>query len=231
MIQPKVKVRGKVNTAHVKKRYKAGGVKALDAIGSMIRHSAKREFRHRNVKQTPTWTKVGDRDGMPVLAMDRRPVTQGKVTSWKNPEGRGATKTGFLRTMIEYRRDDRKESVVIGPMAKATWLNKLQEFGGSARRVLKQIGVYPGDSRTLNKFKPPRKVLPKVKRSAGGRRRVTVTGSVIVGVWIDPAHTRHRGRQLDTAAGRIRPGRFMKKGLDKKRDRIAEKWRNKITGP
>jgi hypothetical protein len=238
MIGVTVKTRVKMNTRHVRNRYKAGNNKALDAAGSMVRQSAKKQFSHRTVKKKPQWQKVGDKDGRPVLSMEFRPPMAGKVTSWKNPRGRGATTTGFLRTMVEYRRDDRKESVVIGPMDKATWLNKLQEFGGSAPRVLKLIGRYPGKSKLLQRFKPPDAMLGSgsgARRDAKTGRFLTAAqrgGKAYVGIWVDPAHTRRKIHKVvlrDT--GKIKPGRFMAKGLDAKRAKLAEKWRGKITGP
>jgi hypothetical protein len=56
-------------------------------------------------------------------------------------------------------------------------------------------------------------------------------GSAYVGLWIDPAHTRRKGEVLATAGGSIKPGRYMKKGLDAKRDKLAAQWKNKIYGP
>jgi hypothetical protein len=237
MIGVTVKTRVKINTRHVRSRYKAGNNKALDAAGSMVRQSAKKQFSHRDVKKKPRWQKVGEKDGRPVLSMEFRPPAAGKVTSWKNPRGRGATTTGFLRTMIEYRRDDRQESVVIGPMDKATWLNKLQEFGGSATRVLKLIGRYPGKSKLLQRFKPPTGMLgggSGVRRDASTGRFLTAAqrgGKAYVGIWVDPAHTRKVHKAILRDTGKIKPGRFMAKGLDAKRAKLAEKWRGKITGP
>jgi len=234
MIGVTVKTRVKINTRHVRSRYKAGNNKALDAAGSMVRQSAKKQFSHRDVKKKPRWQKVGEKDGRPVLSMEFRPPAAGKVTSWKNPRGRGATTTGFLRTMIEYRRDDRQESVVIGPMDKATWLNKLQEFGGSATRVLKLIGRYPGKSKLLQRFKPPTGMLGNAgggQTQARDRRGRYRRGAAYVGIWVDPAHTRKVHKAILRDTGKIKPGRFMAKGLDAKRAKLAEKWRGKITGP
>jgi len=237
MIGVTVKTRVKMNTRHVRNRYKAGNNKALDAAGSMVRQSAKKQFSHRTVKRKPQWQRVGEKDGRPVLSMEFRPPAAGKVTSWKNPRGRGATTTGFLRTMVEYRRDDRRESVVIGPIDKATWLNKLQEFGGSAPRVLKLIGRYPGKSKLLQKFKPPAGMLGSgsgARRDAKTGRFLTAAqrgGKAYVGIWVDPAHTRKVHKVLVRDTGKIKPGRFMAKGLDAKRAKLAEKWRGKITGP
>jgi hypothetical protein len=237
MIDLRFKTRVKMNTKHVKRRYEAGRDKALDASGSMVRHSARRQFSNRSVKKKPQWSQVGTKDGRPVLAMEFRPPASGKVTSWKNPRGRGATTTGFLRTMIEYRRDDRKGSVVIGPWDKATWLNKLQEFGGSAPRVLKMIGRYPGKSKLLQRFPPPSGMLgggSGVRRDSKSGRFLTAAqrgGKAYVGIWVDPAHTRKVYRVLDRSSGKVKPGRFMAKGLAAKRDQLAKKWQGRISGP
>jgi hypothetical protein len=238
MIDLRFKTRVKMNTKHVQRRYEAGRDKALDGMGSMVRHSAQRQFRRRGVKKKPEWSRVGTKDGRPVLAMEFRPPTSGKVTSWKNPRGRGATTTGFLRTMIEYRRDDRKGSVVIGPWDKATWLNKIQEFGGSAPRVLKRIGRYPqkdGQNRLIEQFPPPIRFLTgleKGKRATKRQRSRAVSRGAHIGIWVDPARTRRQvGRVLERAMGKVKPGRFMAKGLAAKRDQLAKKWQGKISGP
>ena len=235
---PRVKVTGRINKQHITKRYIAGRDKALDASGSMVRQSAKRQFSSRAPKQKPIWSRVGTKDGRPVLAMEFRPPKAGKITSWKNPRGRGATRTGFLRTLIEYRRDDRRGSVVIGPMTQAAWLNKLQEFGGSAVRVLKMVGLYPqsaGKNRLLKENPPPMRMITgmeKGKRANKNQRRAAMGLGAYVGVWVDPAHTRRPVKtSLARAPGKVRPGRFMKKGLDEKRAKLAEKWRGQISGP
>jgi hypothetical protein len=225
-MQPTIKVKTRLNKAHIKKRIKRGTREALPGAGVIVQRSARNQFSHRNVLDKPKWSQVGNKDGRPMLAMEFRPPKPGKVTSWKNPRGKGATKTGFLRTLIRFEVDTRKDSVVVGPTNEATWLNKLQEFGGSARRVLKLVGQYPGKSKLLNRFPPPARVLP-----GGSKKKNKAMGGVLVGLWIDPAHTRRKGKVLATAGGKVKPGRYMKKGLDAKRDKLASQWKNKIYGP
>jgi len=221
------RVRSRIRKDHIKKRVKEGTRKSLPGAGVIVQRSARKQFSNRSVKTKPVWSRVGEDRGVPVLAMEFRPPKSGKITSWKNPRGRGATRTGFLRTLIRWDVDNRSNSVVIGPTNEATWLNRLQELGGSGQRVLKLIGRYPGKNRILNKFPPPAKL------TSGGKRRGkrASRGRAIVGVWVDPAHTRRRGVSLATATGRVPPARYMKKGLDAKRAVLAEQWRNRITGP
>lgn len=234
--QPSFRFKAKMNFAHVKKKVKSGNLKALDRAGTIVRQSSKKQFSHRNVKSKPKWTLVGKKEGLPVLSMDFRPPTPGRITSWKNPRGKGATRTGFLRTLIRYAVDNRRESVVVGPTDSATWLNKLQEFGGSSRRVLRLVGRYPTNpdrpNRILEQYPPPASVL-----GASGRRRRKNSGwnagqSAYVGVWIDPAHTRRR-KTMDLASspGKVPPGRFMRKGLAAKMPALAKQWRGQISGP
>lgn len=225
-MQPKIKVRSRINKTHIRKKIKRGTREALPGAGVIVQRSARKQFSHRNVKTKPNWSQVGTKDGRPVLAMEFRPPIPGKVTSWKNPRGRGATRTGFLRTLIRFEVDTRKDSVVIGPTNEATWLNKLQEFGGSARRVLKLVGSYPGRSKLLGRFPPPANML-----AGGSKKKNKAMGGVLVGLWIDPAHTRRKGKVLASAGGKVKPGRYMKKGLDAKRDKLAAQWKNKIYGP
>jgi hypothetical protein len=232
-----VKVKAKINRAHIKKKVSQGTRRSLPGAGVIVQRSARKQFSSRNVKKTPKWSRVGSRDGRPVLAMEFRPPIPGKITSWKNPRGRGATKTGFLRTLIRFEVDNRRESVVIGPTNEATWLNRLQEFGGTGRRVLKLIGRAPDrrqKNRLLQKFKPPSSMLtnergPRQARDKSGRFR---RGRAYVGIWIDPDHTRsRRGISLASESARVPPGRFMKKGLDAKRDQLARQWKDRIYGP
>ena len=235
LVPPAFRFKAKMNFAHVKKKVKSGNLKALDRAGTIVRQSSKKQFSHRNVKSKPKWTLVGKKEGLPVLSMDFRPPIAGRITSWKNPRGRGATRTGFLRTLIRYAVDNRRESVVIGPTDSATWLNKLQEFGGSARRVLRLVGRYPTNpkrpNRILEQNPPPASLL-----GASGRRRKSrgwYTGQgAYVGVWIDPAHTRRRKTMdLSSVDGKVPPGRFMKKGLAAKLPKLAQQWRGQISGP
>lgn len=232
-----VKVRAKINRGHIKKKVSEGNRRSLPGAGVIVQRSARKQFSSRNVKKTPRWSRVGSKDGRPVLAMEFRPPIPGKITSWKNPRGRGATKTGFLRTLIRFEVDNRRESVVIGPTNEATWLNRLQEFGGTGRRVLKLIGRAPDrgqKNRLLQKFKPPSSMLtnergPRQARDKSGRFR---RGRAYVGIWIDPDHTRsRRGVSLASGSARVPPGRFMKKGLDAKRDQLARQWKDRIYGP
>lgn len=248
----RAKVRGKINVRHIKKRTREGTQKALHGAGVIVQRSARKQFSHRNVKTKPQWQKVGEKDGRPVLAMEFRPPMAGKITSWKNPRGRGAARTGFLRTLIEFDVDKRRESVAIGPTNAAVWLNKLQEFGGSAQRVLRLIGRMSNDAGgrdsrgrflankrsnngILNKFSPPRAMLGSGVsggRDSKGRFKANVGRGAYVGVWVDPLHTRRR-RSVDlaTQSTRVPPARFMAKGLAAKRERLAAEWGNKISGP
>jgi len=245
------KVRAKIDENRLKAKVVRASSKSLEGVGVMVQRSARAQFSNRFTKTKPTWTRVGEYQGKPVLSMDFRPPIAGKVTSWKNRRGRGATQTGFLRTLIAWSVDTRSNSVVIGPTDAATWLNKLQEFGGSARRVLKRVGVYentPGgrDSRgrfrknittrntLLQKFKPPAGMLGGGRsggRDSRGRFRANVGQGAHVGVWVDPAHTRRSGVELASKPGKVKPGRFMKKGLDKKRDVLVKHFKNRIQGP
>lgn len=229
-----VKVKARIDRGHIKKRVSEGNRRSLPGAGVIVQRSARKQFSHRNVKKKPQWSRVGEYKGKPVLAMDFRPPIPGRITSWKNPRGRGATKTGFLRTLIKFEVDNRRESVVIGPTNEATWLNKLQEFGGTGRRVLKMIGRTPDPkqkNRLLKKFSPPSSMFYG-SQSRDSRGRFQRKGRAYVGIWIDPDHTRSR-RTIDLASqsARVPPGRFMTKGLDAKRDVLARQWKDRIYGP
>ena len=251
-MQVRARVKGKINVRHIKKRTKEGTQKALHGAGAIVQRSARKQFSHRNVKKNPTWSKVGEKNGRPVLAMEFRPPISGKITSWKNPRGRGATVTGFLRTLIKFDVEKRRESVVIGPTNSAVWLNKLQEFGGTGQRVLRLIGRLSNDAGgrdsrgrflknkrsnngILNQFAPPRALLGSGtpgKRDSRGRFTANIGRGAYVGIWVDPVHTRRRKTvDLASQSARVPPARFMAKGLAAKRERLAAEWGNKISGP
>ena len=235
-MQVRARVKGKINVRHVKKRTKEGTQKALHGAGVIVQRSARKQFSHRTVKSKPKWEKVGDKDGRPVLAMEFRPPIAGKITSWKNPRGRGATRTGFLRTLIRFEVDRRRDSVAIGPTNEAGWLNKLQEVGGSGQRVLRLIGRYPQRGKRKNalleKHEPPASMLGGGSQRRDRRGRFARRGRAYVGIWIDPVHTRRRPTvDLAKSSARVPPARFMAKGLAAKRERLAAEWGNKISGP
>lgn len=245
------KVRTRLNVKHVRKKVSQGNRKGLEGAGVIVQRSARKQFSHRTVKSKPTWSKAGEFRGRPVLAMEFRPPKPGRITSWKNPRGRGATRTGFLRTLIEFAVDRRRESVVIGPTNEATWLNKLQEFGGSSQRVLTRIGLYRNerggrDSRgrflankksggsILERFPPPASMMSGGRsggRDSRGRFKANIGRGAYIGVWVDPIHTRRKIYPMATSPGSVKPGRFMAKGLAEKRAKLAEQFRNRISGP
>jgi hypothetical protein len=206
-----VKVRGKINAGHVKKRYQAGRDKALDRIGAFTMQAAKKQFLNKTPKKKPEWRRVGERDGVPVLEISFRPPTAGRVTSWKTGKGRAAN--GFLRSSVRYERDDRRGSVVIGPAERAVWLNRIQEFGGSRPVAYRYLTKAPTD---------------KLRKSGHA-----VPGGV---AWIVTRRDAMTGRKSQAGefkreAGKVKPGRYMAKGLDKVRPKIPLRFQGFIQGP
>jgi hypothetical protein len=231
-----VKVRGKVNLPHIKKRYEGGRNKSLDRIGVITMHSARKQFSNRGLDKKPTWRKVGERNGYPVLEVLFRTPRSDRVTSWKT--GRGRAAKGFLKHSIFYNRDDRKGSVVIGPdEAKVVWLNKIQEFGGSRSVAWRFLS-----SRPIERLKDKaggHKIPPDMGRATGSQRR-NKRGRFMRGrnpeayvVMRKDAQTgkRTKAGEFATGRGKVKPGRYMAKGLDKIRPKIPEKFRGFISGP
>jgi hypothetical protein len=227
-----VRVRGKVNTAHVKKRYQAGRNKSLDRIGSFMMQAAKRQFLNPQPRKKPNWRKVGERDGTPVLEVTFRPPTPGRVTSWKT--GRGRSANGFLRGSIRYDRDDRRESVVIGPAERTTWLNKIQEFGGSRPVAYRYLSRRP-----IEQLKSGHRVPRDMGRSTGSQRR-NKRGRFMRGrnpqAYVVMRKDAKTGRmtgegEFKTVRGKVKAGRYMAKGLDKVRPRIPKAFQDFISGP
>jgi hypothetical protein len=231
-----VKVRAKVNTAHVKKRFKAGRDKSLDRIGVFTMRSARKQFSNRDPDKKPKWRKVGERNGYPVLEVMFRTPRSDRVTSWKT--GRGRAAKGFLKHSIFYNRDDRKGSVVIGPdEAKVVWLNKIQEFGGSRSVAWRFLS-----SRPIERLKDKaggHKIPPDMGRATGSRRR-NRQGRLMKGrnpeayvVMRTDAQTGRKTKagEFATGRGKVKPGRYMAKGLEKVRPKIPKAFANFVSGP
>lgn len=208
-----VKVRGKVDVAHVKKRYKAGSNKVLDKLGSFTRQRAKKQFLNRGPKKKPQWRKIGQRDGIPVVDMTFRPPTANRITSWKTGKGKAAK--GFLRSSIIYERDDRRGSVVIGPSENTVWLNKLHEFGGSRPVAFRYVGRYP---------KREVKVGGKAFEVDGGRAYVVQRRDAVLG---------RKGKlpNYSVQPGKVRPARYMATAVKEMRPIIPREFRGFISGP
>jgi len=206
------KVRGRINAGHVKKRYTAGRDKSLDRIGVFTRDSAKKQFLNKAPKKKPLWRRVGEKDGVPVMEASFRPPTPGRVTSWKTGKGRAAR--GFLRASVRYERDDRRGSVVIGPdEARVVWLNQIQEFGGS-----RTVSYQYVSKRKIKRLKTSQKV-PVSDGAYVVVRRDATTGK------------RTKAGEYKRAGGRVKPGRYMAKGLDKVRPRIPNAFKDFVSGP
>jgi hypothetical protein len=227
-----VKVRAKMNTAHVKKRFKAGRDKILDRIGSFTMQSAKKQFLNKQPKKKPEWRRVGEQNGIPVLEVTFRPPTTGRVTSWKT--GRGRAANGFLRGSVRYERDDRKGSVVIGPAEKTVWLNRIQEFGGSrtvayrymSRSPVKQLksghAVPQGMGRGSNRG--GRDAKGRFLKGTGGEAYVVIRTDAQTG-------KRTKAGVFKADRGKVKPGRYMAQGLDKVRARIPKQFADLVFGP
>jgi len=227
------KLRVALKPGHVKKRYEAGRDKKLDRIGSFTMQSAKKQFLNKQPKKKPTWTKVGERDGIPVLDVSFRPPTVGRVTSWKT--GRGRAARGFLRGSVRYERDDRRGSVVIGPAENVTWLNKIQEFGGSRTVSYRYIAKRPVKNKLRNGHAIPpgmgagggvggRDSRGRFLRGVGGLAYVVIRKDAMTG-------KRTKAGEFKRDNGRVKPGRYMQKGLDKVRQRIPQEFKGFISGP
>jgi hypothetical protein len=231
-VQVNTKVRAKVNTAHIKKRYQAGRDKSLDRIGSFTMQAAKKQFLNKTPKKKPQWRKIGEREGTPVLEVTFRPPTPGRVTSWKTGRGRGAR--GFLRSSIRYDRDNRRGSVLIGPAERSVWLNKIQEFGGRRPVAYRYLTKRPVD-----RLKNGAMVPQGMGRggSSGGRdsqgRFLRGSGGVAYVVVKRDAATgkKNRAGAFKVEPGKVKSGQYMAKGLDKVRAKIPKAFANSVQGP
>jgi hypothetical protein len=227
------KVRKALTPGHVKKQYTAGRNKSLDRIGSFTMQSAKKQFLNKQPKKKPIWERVGDRDGIPVVSISFRPPTAGRVTSWKT--GRGAAARGFLRSSVRYEKDERRGSVVIGPAQRAVWLNKIQEFGGSRTLSYRYVSRKPIKGKMKSGHAIPRSMAAAGGvggRDASGRFLAGSGGQAYVVIRRDAATgKRGGGGEFKRVPGRVKPGRYMAKGLDKVRPKIPAAFKNFIQGP
>jgi hypothetical protein len=231
-----VKVRGKVNTAHVKKRYQAGRNKSLDRIGVFTMQSARKQFLNPAPRKKPQWRRVGEKNGIPVLEVTFRPPKPGRVTSWQT--GRGRAAKGFLKHSIFYDRDDQRGSVVIGPTERhVVWLNKIQEFGGARPVAYHYLSRRPLEQ--LNQKAGGHKVPRDMGRQSGSQRR-NRRGRFMRGrnpeayvVIRKDAQTGRRSKAgvFQTTRGKVKPGRYMSQGLAKVRQRIPKAFQNFVSGP
>jgi hypothetical protein len=118
-------------------------------------------------------------------------------------------------------------------MPRARWLNKIQEFGGSAPVEWRMLTRRPTD-KLRNGLAVPRGM--GRGGGVGGRdtkgRFLKGSGGVAYIVQrVDPAHTRRRGEAIKRASQRVKKGRYMGGALDKQRPRIPKAFQNTISGP
>lgn len=204
-----VKVRGKMNVGHVKKRYQGGLNKTLDRLGSFTMQKAKRQFSSRTPRKKPEWREIGKRDGIPVVDMSFRPPLANKITSWKTGKGRAAK--GFLRSSIRYERNDRRGSVVIGPAENTVWLNRIHEFGGSRPVAFRYLSRYPENE-------------VQGMRVPGGRAYVVQRRDAVLG---------RKGKlgNHSVTPGKVRPAKYMGTAIKEMRPIIPREFTGFISGP
>lgn len=126
MIQPKVKVRTKLNTARVKRKLLDANERALKIVGSDVQEKTRRQMSNRTPLSRPKQWVIGNKDGAPLVALVRRIPKPDRVTSWRTKR----SPRGYLLSDIQWDFSNRSQSVAIGP-EKIPQLNKLHEFGGS----------------------------------------------------------------------------------------------------
>lgn len=109
----------------LKKLVGEAAAKSLQNAGMDVRRATQRMMSSRKPLSQPRFWKVGEHNGVPMVAAVRQIPKPDKVTSWKT----SSWPKGFLRQDIQSDFDNSTQSVVIGP-AKAPRLNQLHEFGG-----------------------------------------------------------------------------------------------------
>lgn len=109
---------------------------------------------------------------------------------------------GFLRSDIQYDYDPATDTVVVGP-TRLPRLNRLHEIGGSINLFFVRTG-------------PPVRVPRRFR------------GGTVFGIQAN----RPIGKDaISLGTRRVKARRFMARGLEVSRDKIAPAWRDKIVGP
>jgi hypothetical protein len=129
-----------------------------------------------------------------------------KRTQFPKPDRVTSWKTttfpkGFLRSDIQYDYDSSTGSVVVGP-TKSPRLNRLHEVGGTIKLFFVRTG-------------PPVRVPRRFR------------GGTVFGIQAN----RDIGNAIPLGTRRVKARRFMARGLEVARDKIAPAWRDSIVGP
>lgn len=185
----------------LKKLVGEAAAKALQNAGMDVRKATQRMMSNRKPLSRPRFWKVGERNGIPLVAAVYQVPKEDKVTSWKTP----SFPKGFLRQDIQSDFDNRSQSVVIGP-SRAPWLNQLHEFGGS-------VPLY-----FLSSQRPTRQYRGKtIPASVAGK-------GAYVGVMVNKPSS----GAISLGTRNVRGRGYMEIGLQASIDRIPEQFRDTL---
>jgi len=209
---------------HVKKRLGEGVRRALIKAGAMVYRSVQKQFLTGRKPKQPTYRQIGEWRGKPLVEQRSRKSKAGRITSWRSQR----SPNGFMRSSLGFEYDPSRKSVVVGPR-RNMWLNVLHEKGGGQvqRLYLRRSG----------RAVPTTKLRGRVSISGGnmnrdGRGRRVAT-RVYVGTFLS-ARTKGRSWLVATSRTRtirVRSSKFQRKGLDKVRKKIPEKFKDCVSGP
>jgi hypothetical protein len=200
----------------------AGAAVALQKAALEVRRNTQRMMvggstpAGRKLLANPRWWKVGERDGIPVLAFVRKVPREDKVSSW-SPKA-------FLRNDVQADFDASRGTVVIGP-SKAPWLNQLHECGGTVS-VYVHHGKYP-----VKKFAGhdvPKKFQPSSFYYAtvdGKRKRQKTYKGAYVGVF---SNSRPAYLGFNVGHRTVNGRGYMEIGLQASLHKIPAEFRNKL---
>jgi hypothetical protein len=197
---------------HVIARVGKGRAKALTKAGAMVYRSCQSQFLRGRATSRGTNRTAGTWRGLPLVERRTRRSNGSRITSWRsarNPDG-------FMRKSMAFAFDPSSQTVVVGPQRKG-WLNELHEKGGTARQTLYlRFGGRP---------------VP-MQRAYGLRRTGSRFNMAYVGTYLYPRPSaRSFVATSRSRTVRVRADRFQRKGLDKVRARIPEKFKDQISGP
>lgn len=202
---------------HIIKQIGKGRAKALRQAGAIVFRSVRNEFRSKRPSSRGSVKEIGKYKGLPLLEVRKRASKSTRIRSWKtarNPKG-------FLKTSIQFAYDRTTDSVVVGPRARASWLNVLHEKGGSQTQTLYlRKGGKPVDKQTAFNLKRTG------TRDAGRRQKV------YVGSFMNPAPAASSFKKTALRrVVRVKKSRYQLGGLRKVVDKLPSQFKNKISGP
>lgn len=198
----------------LKGRVGAARATALKRAGMDVRRATQRQMSVRKETWRPKFFDGGTKNGERLIIKRYRVPKPDRVTSWKTERW----PKGFLRSDIISDYDMQTQSVVVGPRM-IPKLNRLHEVGGTV-----SLWFMPGVTPRFAPKKFRGAVFGTLSNFNRGRTQVNDQGKL-------EKQTENLQGAFFWGRRRVKPRRYMKKGLDAAMDRIPAAFRGFISGP